>query len=338
MFLSNQVNNTKEVRRVPSLSDLFSGPGTVTRGLWEAGSDNVGLRDVIPVIAIEGIKDGPTLWVQGSIHGDEPNSSWVVTSLTKEVEPNSFNGRLVLLPILNMAAFRARVTPTPVDNVELYRAFPGNPNGSYTYQLANEIEQELLKTANYLIDVHSGTSIHFCTDFTSYPGGLQVSQKAEEIALAAGCPIVVRRNIQTEAEKHIMFVYASAQGIPSIMISNGGHRRVEPEFTQPLVNQCLNVMRYLGMLPGEFPQLDRSRLLQGIFYTFCRKGGFVFNEAQPGDWLVKDQVIARLYDVFGREVDVVRCPHEKAQLIEVATGVLHSGELIGEFFVPLNGH
>lgn len=330
-------SDTKEARRISSLSEIWGEPGTVTRGMWEVGGDLSGLHDAIPIIAVRGATDGPTLWIQGSIHGDEPNSSWVITSLAKEVDPQELKGRLLLVPILNMAAFRDRTTFTPIDNVELYRAFPGRPDGSYTYQLAFAIEQELMKLADYLIDVHSGTAIYFCTDFTSYPGELEASAVSEQMALAAGCPVVVRRLVRTEAENHLMFMYACSQGIPAIMISNGGHRRVEPQFTRPLMDQCLNVMRYIGILPGDFPPIDRSRLLEGIFYTHCKRGGFVFNEVNIGDWVVKDQVLARLYDVFGNEVDVVRCPHEKAQVIETGTGVLHAGELVAEFFVPLNG-
>lgn len=332
---TNNVNNMKEIRRISSLSEIWGEPGTLTRGLWQVGSDLTGLKDAIPVIGVYGVKEGPTLWIQGSIHGDEPNSSWVVTTLSSAIDPNTLRGKLVLLPILNTAAFRARTTPTPVDNVELYRAFPGNKDGSYTNQLAYDIEQEFLKTADYLIDVHSGTAVYFCTDFTSYPGGFKASEVSEQIALATGCSTVVRRMVRTKAENHLMFMYACSRGIPAIMISNGGHRRVEQQFTQPMIDQCLNVMRYLKMLPGDPPTMERSRLLEGIFYSHCKRGGFVFNEAKVGDWLVKDQVIARLYDVFGNEVDVVSCPHERAQLIETGSGVLHPGELVAEFFVPL---
>jgi predicted deacylase len=321
---------------VSSLQELDLPRGTVSKGTWQLGGDTTGAMDVIPVIVVQGAEEGPTLWIQGCIHGDEPSAAWVVSSLAREVDPKALKGRLILLPALNVTAFRARQTPTPIDNVDLYRAFPGNPTGSYTYQIAYAIKQDLLNVADAMIDVHAGTSIHVCIEFTSYPGGLKASGKAEAMALVTGSPIVVRRNVQSEAEEHIMFMYACAQGIPSIMISNGGHRRVEPEIFQPLINQCLNVMCHLGMIPGEPVEPDWSKLLEGIYYTFCTEGGFVFNEVKNGDWLEKGQVIARIYNIYGEEVEAVRCPHTKALLIESASGVLYPGELIAEFFVPMS--
>jgi hypothetical protein len=55
-----------------------------------------------------------------------------------------------------------------------------------------------------------------------------------------------------------------------------------------------------------------------------------------GDWLEKDQVIACMYNIYGKEVEAVRLLHEKALLIEIASGVLYPGELIAEFFVSMN--
>jgi predicted deacylase len=133
-----------------------------------------------------------------------------------------------------------------------------------------------------------------------------------------------------------MFMYACSQGIPSIMITNEGHRRVEPEIVQPLIRQCLNVMRYLEMIPGEKTRLDRSKILKGVYYSFSTKGGFIFNEVKIGDWLKKDQVISRIYNVFGEETEVIRCPYERALLVVAVSGVLYPGETVAEYFLPMS--
>jgi len=320
---------------VSSLSEVRTEPGTIERGLWHIGSDPSGLSEPIPIIVMNGKEDGPTLWIQGCIHGDEFAAAWAVTSLAREIDPKELKGRLILLPILNISAFRARRGSSPIDNVELYRAFPGSPSGSYTAQIAHAISKELVAIADYMIDVHSGNSIYRCVQFASYPGGMAASAKAEEIALATGSPIVVRRNEWAENEKAIMFMYACSQGIPSVMISVGGHRRIEPQFIQPLIESCKGVMRFIGMIPGEAVALDRSKLLKGIYYIFSTKGGFVLREAENGSWLEKGQIIVRLYNVYGEEVEVIRCPFDKALLIETPDGALYPGELVAELFLPL---
>lgn len=317
-----------------TLKNLEFPPISIHRGFWEIGIDNSGNPDRIPVIIVQGAQKGPTIWIQGSIHGDEPSSSWTVTSLAQEVDPQQLKGRLILLPILNISAFRNRQTPTPIDNIELYKAFPGNREGTYTQHVASIIEEDFLALADYLIDVHAGTAIHFCVEFTSFPGGMEGSRKAEELALATDSPIIVERTVRSEIENHLMFMWACSKGIPSIMISMGGHRRLDAHLVDPLIKQCLSAMRFLQMIPGEPGHKDKKDILDGIVYSHCKKGGFVFNEAQIGDWMVKDQIICTIKDIFGKEVEIIRCPHEKALLIEAATGVLYPGELVAEFFLP----
>lgn len=319
---------------VNSIKDINTHSGTIMKGVWNVGSDTTGVSDKIPVIIIEGINDGPTLWIQGSIHGDEPSSSLTALSLIKEVNPKELNGKIILIPALNIAAFRHRQNITPIDNVQLYKAFLGRAGGSYTYQIANKILQNVLENADYLIDIHAGNSTYFCAEFVSYPVGLEASEKSESMAIASGSPLVVGREIRNEIEKNIMFAHICSRGIPSMMMANGGHRLLNSEIIDPVVKRCINVLKYLKMVPGTIEQNRNSKLLKGIFYLSSNTGGFVINVANIGDLLNEGQVIARIYNIYGEEVEVARSPHKKAYLVETAGGVVNQGEFLAEFFIP----
>jgi len=323
------------IPRVSTLQELQIDNCKKFKGLWGVGYDTMGIPTEIPFIIIQGENPGPTLWIQGCIDGDEPSAAWTVISLARRVDPKELSGRLILIPVLSVDTFRARSQISLVDGLRLRSSFPGDPNNFRTMQIADAINKEFLKVADYLIDIHSGTSIMFVTEFASFCEGLMASEKSEELALATGSPIVVKASIRSEQDRSMMFINACESGIPAIMITKGGHRRIEPKFFEPLIEQCTNAMRYLGMIPGEAVPIDRSKLLTGIFYSYCTRGGFIFYEVGPGDWLVKDQVVARIYDVFGNEVEIVKCPHKRAILLETATGVLNSGELIAEYFIPI---
>lgn len=319
---------------VDSIKDINAQPGTIMKGIWNIGIDTTGILEKIPVIIMEGVNNGPTLWIQGCIHGDEPSSSLAVLSLIKEVNPKELNGKIIFIPALNVPAFRYRQNPTPIDNVDLYYAFSGKVNGSYTYQLANKILQNVLETTNYLIDIHAGTSTYFCTEFASYLVGLAASKKSESMAIASGSPLIVGREVRNEKEKNIMFMHVCSKGIPSMMISNGGHRRLNSEIVDPLVKRCLNVLKHLKMMSGEVKKNKESKLLKGIFYLFSNTGGFVINEVDNGDLLRKGQIIARIYNIYGEEIEVISSPYKEAYLIETANGVVNQGELIAELFIP----
>lgn len=49
----------------------------------------------------------------------------------------------------------------PLDNRNMNRAFPGNPNGSPTEMLANYLESDLIHGFDAIIDLHSGGKASF---------------------------------------------------------------------------------------------------------------------------------------------------------------------------------
>ncbi|GAH37702.1 unnamed protein product, partial [marine sediment metagenome] len=187
---------------------------------------------------------------------------------------------------------------------------------------------------HYLIDIHAGTSTYFCTEFASYPIGLAASKKSESMAVASGSPLIVGREVRNEKEKNAMFMHVCSKGIPSMMISNGGHRQLNSEIVDPLVKRCLNVLKHLKMISGEIEKNKKSKLLKGIFYLFCNTGGFVINEVKIGDFIKENQTIARLYNIYGEEIEIIKSPYKEAYLIETADGVVNQGELIAELFIP----
>lgn len=64
--------------------------------------------------------------------------------LCRELEPSQVSGRLILVPMLNVSSFYERL-PFVVkeDGKNLNRMFPGDPQGSYSQQLAAQIQREL---------------------------------------------------------------------------------------------------------------------------------------------------------------------------------------------------
>ena len=72
--------------------------------------------------------------------------------------PKDIKGRLVILPSANFPAAMAGQRTSPIDDGNLNRSFPGNPEGTITEQIAHFIEHVLLPTFDYSFDFHSGGS------------------------------------------------------------------------------------------------------------------------------------------------------------------------------------
>ncbi len=65
-------------------------------------------------------------------------------------------GRLILLPALNLPAVLAGTRVSPVDQINMNRAFPGDPRGTPTLMIADYVRRRLLPMCDAVIDLHSG--------------------------------------------------------------------------------------------------------------------------------------------------------------------------------------
>jgi hypothetical protein len=73
-----------------------------------------------------------------------------------------------------------------------------------------------------------------------------------------------------------------------------------------------NVMKAMGMVPGNAEPHKEVKVLTGdyCFYGMVQsnRAGLVQKIAEPGAKLKKSDVIARIHNLFGEEVEVVRAP------------------------------
>ncbi len=99
---------------------------------------------------------GPTALVLGGNHGDEYQGQIAAMRLARELEPSIVRGRLIIIPSLNFPAARAATRLSPLDGMNMNRAFPGHPEGSVTSQIAHYLSTQLFPISNIVIDIHSG--------------------------------------------------------------------------------------------------------------------------------------------------------------------------------------
>lgn len=114
-----------------------------------------------PIISLKG-SDGPILVLTAGVHGDEYEGQVALAELARELDAERLVGQVIIMPRVNGPACRAGERRTPIDGLNLNRAFPGKAEGSFTSQLAHFIETELYSRADYAADFHGGGAIlHF---------------------------------------------------------------------------------------------------------------------------------------------------------------------------------
>lgn len=110
---------------------------------------------VIPIAVIAN-GAGPTALLFGGNHGDEYEGPIALFDLARTLDPKTVEGRVIIVPALNWPAFRAGTRISPIDGVNLNRAFPGDPRGGPTAKIADYVTRHLLPLADIVLDFHSG--------------------------------------------------------------------------------------------------------------------------------------------------------------------------------------
>lgn len=138
-------------------------PGTSQRGAIPARSLAGGVTVDIPVVVINGAKPGPVFWVNGAIHGDEPEGPLACHLAMKQIDPSKLSGAVVLVPVVNPLAFSAAERGNPLDTFtyDMNRIYPGKPNGYFSDRVAHAHWEAMKDIADLEISIHSGGAHSF---------------------------------------------------------------------------------------------------------------------------------------------------------------------------------
>lgn len=131
-------------------------PGEHAFGYLETARSRSGLSPDIPVHLFVGAEPGPTLLVQGAIHGAEVIGSIAILNFVQNLDPRQMRGTVIAVPVVNRVGFELGERGSRVDNKDISRLFPGKRNGSVSDQVAYVYFNEVIRKAQVMIDFHAG--------------------------------------------------------------------------------------------------------------------------------------------------------------------------------------
>lgn len=110
---------------------------------------------LVPITVIKnGV--GPTVFLVGGNHGGEYEGVVTLLKLARELEPEDVQGRIIIMPALNLPAVMAGTRISPIDGRDMNRSFPGQPNGSISQIIAHYVHEAILPLCGAVLDLHSG--------------------------------------------------------------------------------------------------------------------------------------------------------------------------------------
>lgn len=134
---------------------------------------------------------GPTALFMAGNHGDEYEGQVALCNLVRTLAPERIKGRVIIVPAANLPAAMAGTRVSPIDDGNLNRSFPGDPDGTVTRQIAFYIDSVLFPMADLFHDFHSGGGSLAYLPFASTHEGPDQAVNARGLAAlkAFGAPV-----------------------------------------------------------------------------------------------------------------------------------------------------
>jgi N-alpha-acetyl-L-2,4-diaminobutyrate deacetylase len=172
------------------------------RDYWVAlEHDSIWGSHLVPLTVLVGpeARPGEGLVAFGANHGNEYEGPVALKHLIAEIDPAEVTGRLILVPVLNPAAFRAGTRDSTADDgVNLNRAFvPGagaeTALGRITHRIARFVREAIWPHVHAVIDLHAGGEVARFAPGASFHEVEDPAQAAlmATIARDFGLPLVI---------------------------------------------------------------------------------------------------------------------------------------------------
>lgn len=214
----------------------------------------------VPIACIAG-GSGPTVLLSGGVHGDEFEGPAALMRLLRDLRPDELSGRLIILPALNAPALMDSSRVSPLDGVNMNRAFPGAADGGPTQMLAHYVETRLLPLCDAAIDLHSGgkAAIFAPCVLTQADGDLGARNLA--LAQAFGAPYIWLAGRHNDDRS--VNAAAARQKVSMVAAELGGGGGCDPaltDFAELALRRCLH---HLGVTQVEVAAAQtESRLVE----------------------------------------------------------------------------
>lgn len=254
----------------------------------------------IPITVVKN-GSGPTALLFGGNHGDEYEGPVALLKLARALQPEQVQGRVIIVPMLNRPAIEAGTRISPIDNVNMNRAFPGERNGTITSVIAHYVTHFLFPLADLVVDIHSGgRSAHMLPSVNMHnvPDKKQM-QAMIEAGLAWGAPYVfIYRDVGGEG---LLPGYAEKLGKITLGTEIGSASQFGAEMVAIAERGVKNVLRQFGVLAGPLDPPAVSPQVVGATelgdYIMAPVSGIFEPFFEMGDQIEAGQVIGQIHSI-----------------------------------------
>ena len=281
----------------------------------------------LPVRVVHGREDGPTVWIDAAIHGDEAVGVEVVRQVLAELDPRTLRGTLIAIPIVNVLGFMTGSRYLP-DRRDLNRSFPGSARGSLAGRIAHLMMTEVVAKCSVGIDLHTGSDRR--TNLPQIRTDLE-DPETRRLAEAFAAPVMMHARLRDGSLRHA----AREEGAKVLLYEAGEAWRMDSWAVDAGVRGVRRVLAALEMtepVEEEPPTPSLESWRSG--WVRARGTGMLHLEAELGQRVEKGERLGGLFDSFGKRVRLVHADRDgivvgrtEAPLVSSGDAVVHLAEV-----------
>ncbi len=261
----------------------------------------------LPVVVINGAKDGPRLALFAGAHGTEYASSVALTQLAARVDPAELSGTLIVLPVLNVASYLQKVVHVnPIDHKGV-GGYPGKAEGTQSERIAYAVYHQVIEKCDHLIDYHGGDldeNLHPYSYWTN-TGKPELDKMSREMLFAFGLHTIIIKQPGGRGLDNT----ALGLGKASITVEAGRAGTTEAADLDVLIEGTRNVMRYLKMLPGPVTSsLQHPLWISKLTIVKSQQEGIFYPSVVPEAYVQQGMTVGYINDYFGNKIADVSAP------------------------------
>ncbi len=275
----------------------------------------------LPVRVVHGREDGPSVWIDAAIHGDEVAGVEIVRQVMAGLDAKTFRGTLVAVPIVNVLGFMTGDRYLP-DRRDLNRSFPGSARGSLAGRIAYLFMKEIVAGCEVGIDLHTGSDRR--SNLPQIRADLD-DPGTRDLAAAFGAPVMLHAKIRDGSLRHA----AREQGAKVLLYEGGENLRFDSYAVDAGVIGVRRVLAALGMTePVVEPGVEPSLECRSSGWVRARRTGILHLDVALGQKVSDGERLGTLFDSFGKTLRAVYANRDGIVIGRTEAPLVNSGDAV----------
>lgn len=257
----------------------------------------------IPIYVFNGKEAGPTILLQGGLHGDEINGIEIIRRMLTDKSYKIHKGCVIVIPLLNIFGFLN--FSRDMHGKDVNRSFPGSENGSLASRMAYYLMKDLAKNIDFGIDFHTGGAQR-----ANYPQIRYTSddKRSKQLATIFNAPLTFTSKLIPKSFRNECY----KNNIPIIVYEGGESLRLNEHSIQEGINGTLRVLSHFNMISNDIniPSAEKSIEVESRKWIRAKVAGLFSSKIENGTFVKEKQKIGIIMDTYGAMNIDVKAPFD----------------------------